>query len=103
MNKSNGVLWGYGLDSDPVYFLSTVRAVSKLHNANCESTFINIVNPDRATLTRILALLSMTNGGKDLYILSAIEMILKGDFLQMNRPDVVVVTNFLSGLETKSC
>ena len=103
MNKLNGVLWGYGLNSNPVYFLSTVRAVSKLHNANCESTFNNFLNPDRATITIILAPLCMANGGKDLYFLSVIEMILKGDFLQVNRSGVVVVTNFLSGLETKSC
>ena len=92
-----------GLNSNPVHFLSTVRAVSKLHNTSCESTFSNIVNPDRATITRIFAPLCMANGSKDLYLLSAIETILKGDLLACEQTRCGCNNVFLSGLETKSC
>ena len=92
-----------GLNSNPVHFLSTIWAVSKLHNTSCESTFSNIVNPDRATITRILAPLHMANWGKDLYLLSTIEMILKGDLLACEQTWCGSSDVFLSGLETKSC
>ena len=49
-----------------------------------------------------MALLCMANGGKDFYLLSAIEIILKGDLLACEQTWCGSSNVFLFGLETKS-